>query len=69
MATTKKEAAPKPPVEEEAKPVVKKEVPQYVSSLRVWHPYQRLYIDSVPRHVQMDSWLECQLAAGIVERV
>jgi len=45
------------------KPVAK---PKYVSKFRVFHPYQSIYISDIPVIVEMDSWLQCQIEAGIV---
>lgn len=46
---------------ETPKPVIK-----YVSKFRVFHPYQKVYISDIPVIVEMDSWLQCQIEAGIV---
>jgi hypothetical protein len=53
---------------------VKEEVPQapprpkYVSKIRMFHPYQKVYIHDLPVTLDMDGWLEAQIEAGIVKQ-
>lgn len=70
MAKLKKEFEDVEPVKAK-EPVVKKpvEVDQYISTVRLFHPYQNLYIDNTPTYVKLDSWLESQIEAGLVSKV
>jgi len=50
----------------EIKETPKPQPVKYVSKFRVFHPYQSIYISDIPVIVEMDSWLQCQIEAGIV---
>lgn len=50
---------------------VARELPKrqkYVSKLRMYHPYQNIYIHDIPVAMDLDSWLQSQIEAGIVTK-
>lgn len=47
------------------KPKAKK----YAAKSRMWHPFQKVYITEQPIEVELDSWLESQIAVGLIKEV
>jgi hypothetical protein len=67
--TSVKPATPTPaPVVEKAPAPELPKRQKYVSKLRMYHPYQNIYIHDMPVAVDLDSWLQSQIEAGIVTK-
>jgi len=44
----------------------KKKKRYFISKFRMFHPYQNKYLGDTPVPLELDGWLESQIAAGIV---
>lgn len=76
VTAVKKAAASKKVSEPEKKEVLKKApappIVKYVCVIKpMYHPFQRVHIPTAPPGVilEEDSWVECQLEAGLMRKI